>query len=1376
MISLYDNKGSSPAPSPSPAPSAIRLYSDSGSPAPAAQPAPSTASPIRLYNDASAPKTSPAAPAPQDSPSPSPSPIQGKYGPSVATDPASGKALLWYENPQAKSSQLLSDRTYPGFDPTVPQKIDPLTLHNPRMKQDISTGIRKALGATAFEELDHIMPLELGGSNNQSNLRREQAKDPSKPYSPGSNPTPTDALENQLAAKAHNGDKTGYPLVQAWRDMAKAKGITLPEDQKPTSSQDPASSLAKDVLTKFPFSAPNNSNSTSALAPTLPSPDYSIENAITNFAPFQQLARMNGGESILDAFMEVYDNRAYEALNSDDINAVINRRTDLIQKGSDPHKATIQAVTEAKQGKLQAQMIASVNPEADLADTAKAIEAIAKSSDPAAIASLLKKVPGVAPEDIPVLSKALKGISNPDDVKSVISGVTGKTPNSNVFYHGTTSEGAKSIEQSGFKLGSEGMNRGNGISLSTDKEVAATFSEKDGTPGKVFEVHLKPDAKLVSSAEFIATKNAIAEQSGFDTATQKAQEFYRSKGYDGIDFRDTQHSPGSIPDAMKNEVRLWNPDIVDHVQHSAKTHTGMDLVDEGITNAQINAAKLQATLEARTAMEDKAALAPPPERETFLSKLKNVLNPLKGQDPEVKAAFEDYSKKLAEARPLANAEASKLRNIAPQEGLDTILRYERGSRTPYTEQIKDQFEGLFKEANDRGLDTEHRGNYLPHAYAETKDQIGEVMKTYLAKKGVPEEMVNDFMNGKQPIPDSVVKRLGLNPFFTKTRTFPTYDAAIEAGLHPKYTHPAQLAGLYRENMEHAIASREFVQNLVDKGKLFPADLAPKGYQPVNLEFSQQGYYAKPRLAQMINGLFNDSNSKSFFQHVIGVTGKVSRVVQKMELTTGFPGTNINVHSIGQVIKEITAGDFSKVKAFVRANSNDASVKFFEANRDVLQRMAAQNLDLGTTVADYPNLYKNLMKPDVSAAYSRGGVKSVAEFLQKETGTTLEHIFTKKNFSSFMPQLYVSTFKDAAERFKAQGMAQDKADKLATDVVRAFHGLIGNVGRAPMTEDSLSTAFFAPKFRESIINTLWNSGRSITTEFSNPAFYKNRRLVGGMALTFGLYTGANKFMNGHFMWQNPSTHQFDLQIPTGNSNYAYVPFMPTFLAVPRNIFGGVLSVGQSDLKGATQEFSSVLSAPLQLFGQLYANKDFFGRPIYADTDPGAVKAQKIASYLGLNVIPPWIKETVNYIAKKGQVPLYQAITTGMELPIKYGNDLKNSQSALAQATQNLAMQHAAALDSFRPTYDKVQSLIQAGKQDDAQKLVESLSDSDYQLYKDLKTVDTKKNTSKGEAQFLPTYQQIKTLIQNGKTADAQKVLDGLSSQEYKFYQALKKRGI
>lgn len=159
--------------------------------------------------------------------------LGGGYGASNETDPSSGKPLLTYENMEAQSSQLLSDRTAPSFDPTVPQKLDNSILQNGRMPESVSQTIKDAIPGSAFDELDHIMPLELGGSNNKSNLRLEPGQNAGEKYNPGTNPTATDPLENQLKAEVYAGK---ISLLDAWKQMAAAKDITLPEQGGPIAS------------------------------------------------------------------------------------------------------------------------------------------------------------------------------------------------------------------------------------------------------------------------------------------------------------------------------------------------------------------------------------------------------------------------------------------------------------------------------------------------------------------------------------------------------------------------------------------------------------------------------------------------------------------------------------------------------------------------------------------------------------------------------------------------------------------------------------------------------------------------------------------------------------------------------------------------------------------------------------------------------------------------------------------------------------------------------------------------------------------------------------------------------------------------------------
>lgn len=151
----------------------------------------------------------------------------------------------------------------------------------------------------------------------------------------------------------------------------------------------------------------------------------------------------------------------------------------------------------------------------------------------------------IAPELEPLAAEARKYASAEEFVKA----------QGEPLYHGTSDIAAEDISKNGFDLKSEGMNAGNGVSLTDDKEIANIFGEE----GKTIDAVLTNDTKLVSPKEFLITKNDFGEKSGFETATQKAIDFYKEKGYDGVDFR---KGNGSIPDALKSEVRIWNPEKI----------------------------------------------------------------------------------------------------------------------------------------------------------------------------------------------------------------------------------------------------------------------------------------------------------------------------------------------------------------------------------------------------------------------------------------------------------------------------------------------------------------------------------------------------------------------------------------------------------------------------------------------------------------------------------------------------------------------------------------------------------------------------------------------------------------------------------------------
>lgn len=117
-----------------------------------------------------------------------------------------------------------------------------------------------------------------------------------------------------------------------------------------------------------------------------------------------------------------------------------------------------------------------------------------------------------------------------------------------------------------------------------------------------------------------------------------------------------------------------------------------------------------------------------------------------------------------------------------------------------------------------------------------------------------------------------------------------------------------------------------------------------------------------------------------------------------------------------------------------------------------------------------------------------------------------------------------------------------------------------------------------------------------------------------------------------------------------------------------------------------------------------------------------------------------------------------------------DDVSNFQ----KASQQNAVDNKNARIQFQDTYDHIQSLITAGKTDEAQSIVNSLSDDDYATYKKIKAAQKSKDTSAKEASMMSTVQKVQDLVKQGKQTDAQAIVDALTDDEYKIYQLAKKR--
>lgn len=91
---------------------------------------------------------------------------------------------------------------------------------------------------------------------------------------------------------------------------------------------------------------------------------------------------------------------------------------------------------------------------------------------------------------------------------------------------------------------------------------------------------------------------------------------------------------------------------------------------------------------------------------------------------------------------------------------------------------------------------------------------------------------------------------------------------------------------------------------------------------------------------------------------------------------------------------------------------------------------------------------------------------------------------------------------------------------------------------------------------------------------------------------------------------------------------------------------------------------------------------------------------------------------------------------------------------------------------QPIYNQVQELDKAGKGDEAQKLVDNLSDEDYAAYKRIKASDATKSSGEQDLAIYDTVQKVRDLESSGSTDEADALVDSLSDDEYKAYKRVR----
>jgi len=616
------------------------------------------------------------------------------------------------------------------------------------------------------------------------------------------------------------------------------------------------------------------------------------------------------------------------------------------------------------------------------------------------------------------------------------------------------------------------------------------------------------------------------------------------------------------------------------------------------------------------------------------------------EDPTVfKKVFSDWIGKRESAKTKATVEASKFANV-PGNPEDIIKSVEGGNvkLTPeqqtYSAELRKTYDKLFEEAKKEGVDINYLENYLTHIWDKPLNQVVQEYKTAKQKFG-----------------------------FASERILPTYEEGIKMGLKPKYSNPAQILEDYTRRLNETFANMELFKNLKKEGLIvggskvsgnpnFSPINAP-GFPRSNIRLGDQqtvisNWYAPKNVADQINRLFTPQNYGTIGK--IAKTGaKISSAVQDITLSGGLPKTPLNAWTIAQTTKEVLSGRVkSPLTSIFRSLSEKSSNKFFQDNAKQIIKMQENNIPVNTSF-------------NIENMIDKGTAKNL---FGDNIGSAWNKIVNEPTFRRFMPQLQINLFNDIESSLLKKGVEPTEAVKQASQAVKNFYGLVDTAKMATrdkLGQNIISSVFFAPRYRESMINFWVNNIKSLKNPLS-PENITNTKFTVGAILSFVAMNAINKANTGNNMWENPTGKEDKMLVKT-KDGYVGVPFLSSIATIPRLATKAVGHLIQGNFPEVTKDIKGTLSSSIRPAIDVFNNEDYFGGQIY---DPDKTnKWADIGLYLAGQYNHPYIREIMNTTAQSlspevkkklglttQSVPAYQTFSKALELPFRFYNNKVN----------------------------------------------------------------------------------------------------------------------
>ncbi len=623
-------------------------------------------------------------------------------------------------------------------------------------------------------------------------------------------------------------------------------------------------------------------------------------------------------------------------------------------------------------------------------------------------------------------------------------------------------------------------------------------------------------------------------------------------------------------------------------------------------------------------------------RERILNKIKDP-NPTKKPKPT-----EEFKNQFA--KWVNHRKASQLEGHFAEmdfkkydgKGMETIHQYQAGEKVANRKQIQENFDNIHAELNQKGIETPYKSNYLPHVWANSPQQISEIMG----------------------------RRLGLRPSFTFEKKIETYKEGMQARepLSPKYNKISKLVGHYEIKARKAIADREFFDYLITEGLVKQSEKAPQDWVTLNPDrfplrvikyidkdgntiSHKENVKAAPEVARMINNYLGESPP------LLAKTANYASDIKNIVLSAGIPKTGINIHGLQTGMRFWTLNKLQNSVIGPKFLLHpDSGTKFINENRAAAIRAVKNGMALTSEEHSFMK-----QDPKVGGNIAVRGGRKVHNFNSE--------YFEEPLFNKILPAWKLKTFIEIENGLIKKGMRRSEASKIAA---KQANNILGGhnwdeLGRSKISQDVFRCFLLAPDW----LYTQKQIGAGLLKALRHPGSPQNkayRKVMTGFMGTYAAMNVANLLSSGHLCWNNDAGHEFEVEIgrDAKNKKRYFRPFGTAFdfLRLPTE---AILAISKGDLSPPMRMLRNRFSIPLGVASGLVMDVDPWGNPVWGKNKYGRPMAfeeqmENVTSALTRLITPQYVGGTVDIL--RGKASLEQGIVKGFELPFRYAYPKKS----------------------------------------------------------------------------------------------------------------------